>query len=74
MVLRQIYRGVDRRAFSEPVFVFSGRRDDIIKELRRSGDGLCLLAKQLEHGRFVYAADGVVTLTQALRIQVLLRM
>jgi transposase len=49
------------------VFVFRGRRGDMIKVLWWSGDSLCLLAKRLERGRFVWpqAADGVVTLTQA---------
>ncbi|WP_295994954.1 IS66 family insertion sequence element accessory protein TnpB [Rugamonas sp.] len=49
------------------VFVFRGRRGDMIKVLWWSGDGMCLLAKRLERGRFVWpqAADGSVTLTQA---------
>jgi transposase len=53
--------------FSGHVFVFRGRRGDMIKVLWWSGDGLCLLAKRLERGRFVWpqAADGAVTLTQA---------
>jgi transposase len=53
--------------FSGHVFVFRGRRGDIIKLLWWSGDGLCLLAKRLERGRFVWpqAVDGTVSLTQA---------
>jgi transposase len=53
--------------FSGHVFVFRGRRGDMIKVLWWSGDGLCLLAKRLERGRFVWpqAADGAVTLTTA---------
>ncbi|WP_454056715.1 IS66 family insertion sequence element accessory protein TnpB [Cupriavidus sp. Marseille-Q8015] len=49
------------------VFVFRGRRGDLIKVLWRSGDGLCLLAKRLERGRFVWpqADSGKVHLTPA---------
>jgi transposase len=36
------------------VFVFRGRRSDLIKVLWSDGDGLCLLTKQLERGRFVW--------------------
>ncbi len=53
--------------FSGHVFVFRGRRGDIVKLLWSSGDGLCLLAKRLERGRFVWpqATTGTVCLTQA---------
>lgn len=49
------------------VFVFRGRRGDLIKILWFDGDGLCLFAKRLERGRFVWpkAEDGVVSLTKA---------
>jgi len=53
--------------FSGHVFVFRGRRGDMLKVLWWSGDGLCLLSKRLERGRFVWpqATDGSVALTQA---------
>ena len=53
--------------FSGHVFVFRGRRGDLIKVLWWSGDGLCLFAKRLERGRFVWprAQDGLVHLTAA---------
>ena len=53
--------------YSGHVFVFRGRRGDIVKVLWWTGDGLCLLAKRLEHGRFVWpqAAGGTVCLSQA---------
>jgi transposase len=53
--------------FSGHVFVFRGRRGDTIKVLWWSGDGLCLFAKRLEHGHFVWpqATGGTVSLTQA---------
>ena len=53
--------------FSGQVFVFRGRRGDLIKLLWWSGDGLCLFAKRLERGRFVWpqATSGTVALTPA---------
>lgn len=53
--------------FSGHVFVLRGRRGDRIKVLWWSGDGLCLLAKRLEQGRFVWpsADSGSVSLTTA---------
>jgi transposase len=49
------------------VFVFRGRRGDLIKVLWWDGDGLCLFAKRLERGRFVWpkAESGVVSLSRA---------
>jgi len=53
--------------FSGHVFVFRGRLGDLIKLLWWDGDGLCLFAKRLERGRFVWpqAQSGVVSLTRA---------
>ena len=53
--------------FSGHVFVFRGRRGDRLKVLWWSGDGLCLFAKRLEEGRFVWpsAESGAVHLTPA---------
>ena len=49
------------------VFIFRGRRGDLVKLLWWSGDGLCLFAKKLERGKFVWplATSGTVCLTQA---------
>ena len=49
------------------VFVFRGRRGDILKVLWFDGQGLMLLAKRLERGRFVWpqATAGGVALTPA---------
>lgn len=49
------------------VFVFRGRRGNVIKVLWATGDGLCLLIKRLEHGRFVWpqADSGKIHLTPA---------
>ena len=54
-------------AFSGHLFIFRGRRGDRVKLLWWDGDGMCLLAKRLERGRFVWpqAADGSVHLSAA---------
>lgn len=53
--------------FNGHVFVFRGRRGDLLKVLWFDGQGLLLLAKRLERGRFVWpaASDGGVVLTPA---------
>lgn len=53
--------------FSGHVFVFRGRRGDLVKLLWFDGDGLCLFAKRLERGRFVWpqADSGSVSLSAA---------
>jgi transposase len=53
--------------FSGHIFVFRGRRGDLVKLLWFDGDGLCLFAKRLERGRFVWpqAASGTVALSAA---------
>ncbi len=45
------------------VFAFRGRRGDLVKLLWSDGDGMCLLTKRLERGRFVWpqAESGSVT-------------
>jgi transposase len=47
--------------------VFRGRRGDLIKVLWHDGQGMCLFAKRLEKGRFIWPspADGVVAITPA---------
>ena len=53
--------------FSGHVFCFRGRRGDLVKLLWWDGDGLCLFAKRLERGRFIWprAEQGVAVLTPA---------
>ena len=49
------------------LFVFRGRRGDLVKVIWHDGQGACLFAKRLERGRFLWPspADGVVTITPA---------
>ena len=58
---------LEQSPMSGQVFVFRGRRGDLIKVLWFDGDGLCLFAKRLERGRFVWpqASNGSVALTRA---------
>jgi len=53
--------------FGGQLFVFRGRRGDLVKVLSWDGQGLCLYAKRLEKGRFIWpqAKDGSVSLTAA---------
>lgn len=53
--------------FCGHVFVFRGRRGDILKVLWFDGQGLMLMSKRLERGRFVgpQATSGSVSLTPA---------
>jgi|SRR5437660_1285485 len=63
----QVQTKLEQSPFSGHVFVFRGRRGDLIKVLWFDGDGLCLFAKRLERGRFVWpqATGGTVSLTRA---------
>jgi transposase len=53
--------------FSGHVFIFRGRRGDLVKLLWYEDSGLCLFAKRLERGRFLWpkAESGTVRLTRA---------
>ena len=53
--------------FAGHLFIFRGRRGDLLKLLWWSGDGMNLYAKRLERGRFVWpqAMSGVVHLSGA---------
>jgi transposase len=49
------------------LFVFRGRRGDLIKVIWFDGQGACLFSKRLEKGRFVWpsATNGKLSLTPA---------
>jgi transposase len=51
--------------FSGHLFIFRGKRGDYLKGLYWDGSGLCLIAKRLEKGRFVWPPiiDGSIPLT-----------
>ena len=53
--------------FSGALFLFRGKRGGLLKALYWDGQGLCLYAKRLEKGRFVWPKtdDGVVRLSKA---------
>ena len=57
--------GLKADPFSGHLFVFRGRRGDLIKIIWWDGQGACLFSKRLEKGRFVWpsTADGKVMVT-----------
>jgi len=53
--------------FAGHLFVFRGRRGDLVKIIWWDGQGACMFMKRLEKGRFVWpsANEGKVALTPA---------
>lgn len=53
--------------FCGHLFVFRGRRGDLLKIIWWDSQGACLFSKRLERGRFVWPAarDGKISLTAA---------
>jgi transposase len=62
-----VQTALEQNPFNGQVFVFRGKRGDLIKLLWFDGDGLCLFAKRLERGRFVWPKvdKGKIALTRA---------
>ena len=62
-----VQTALEENPFSGQVFIFRGKRGDLVKVLWFDGDGLCLFAKRLERGRFIWpqATSGTVSLTPA---------
>jgi transposase len=58
---------LEKSPMSGQVFIFRGRRGDLVKLIWFDGDGLCLFCKRLERGKFVWpqATEGVISLTRA---------
>ena len=58
---------LNRNPFDGHLFVFRGRRGDLLKVLWFDGQGFCLFAKRLERGRFIWPSpvDGKVVISQA---------
>jgi transposase len=63
----QVQEGLRRDPHAGDLFVFRGRRGDLIKVLWHDGLGMSLYAKRLERGRFIWPspADGMVPITPA---------
>jgi len=63
----QVQQGLKRDPHAGDLFVFRGRRGDLIKVLWHDGLGMSLYAKRLERGQFIWPspADGVVAITPA---------
>src|ERR1700748_2800542 len=61
---------LERDPFGGDLFVFGGRRCDLLKVLWWSGDGLCLFIRRLEKGHFIWpqADSGVFYGTLATRV------
>lgn len=64
---RLVQEVLGRDPFNGHVFAFRGKRAHLVKLLFWDGQGLCLHAKRLDRGRFVWpnAQGGVVSLTPA---------
>jgi transposase len=62
-----VQSALEDNPFSGHVFIFRGKRGDLVKLLWWSGDGMNLYAKRLERGRFIWpqAASGSVCLSAA---------
>ena len=56
-----------RDPFCGHLFVFRGRRSDLIKIVWHDGQGGCLFMKRLDRGQFTWpsASDGAISITPA---------
>ena len=63
----QVQEGLGRDPHAGDLFVFRGRRGDLVKMIWHDGVGLSLYVKRLDRGRFVWPspADGVVAISAA---------
>jgi transposase len=63
----QVQEGLKRDPHAGDLYVFRGKRGDLIKIIWHDGLGLSLYAKRLERGRFIWPspADGVVAISPA---------
>jgi transposase len=66
-VALQVQEALGRDPYAGDLFVFRGRRGDLVKILWHDGLGMSLYAKRLEKGRFLWPApaDGVVAISAA---------
>jgi transposase len=63
----QVQEDLRRDPHAGDLYVFRGRRGDLIKMIWHDGLGMSLYAKRLERGRFIWPApvDGIVAITAA---------
>ena len=63
----QVQQGLRRDPHAGDLFVFRGRRGDLIKVLWHDALGMSLYAKRLERGKFIWphVVDGAVPITPA---------
>jgi transposase len=64
----QVQQALERDPHGGDLYVFRGRRGDLVKCLWHDDTGMSLYVKRLERGRFVWpqAKEGVVSLTPAM--------
>src|ERR1700694_3988528 len=64
---RLVQESLNRDPHIGDLYVFRGRRGDLIKIIWHDGQGACLFTKRLERGRFLWPSltDGVVTISVA---------
>ena len=63
----QVQQALSRDPHAGDLYVFRGKRGDLLKILWHDGLGMSLYAKRLERGRFIWPTptDGVVSITAA---------
>lgn len=63
----QVQEVLKRDPLSGHLFVFRGRRGDLLKVIWHDGQGACLFTKRLERGRFVWppVSNGTVAISTA---------
>lgn len=63
----QVQEALGRDPHTGDLYVFRGRRGDLVKILWHDGLGMSLYAKRLERGRFLWPApaDGAVSISSA---------
>jgi transposase len=62
-----VQQALQRDPHAGDIYVFRGKRGDLVKILWHDGLGMSLYAKRLERGRFIWpsSADGVVSISMA---------
>jgi transposase len=63
----QVQEAMKRDPHAGDLYVFRGRRGNLVKILWHDGIGLSLYAKRLEHGKFIWPSpvNGMITISAA---------